>query len=109
MNPVAEERFVTALISTEKGNSLQKAYQKGGNQFAAGQAIAAGAQRGMQSMRQGEAVRAQNVTNNNQRTTQVSINGGIHVQSSASTIDGAMEDAASAARNRMIQVVPAMV
>lgn len=92
-----------------KGNSLQKAYQKGGNQFAAGQAIAAGAQRGMQSMQQGEAVRAQNVTNNNQRTTQVSINGGIHVQSSASTIDGAMEDAASAARNRMIQVVPAMV
>ena len=92
-----------------KGNSLQKAYQKGGDQFSAGQAVAAGAQRGMQSMRQGEAVRAQNVTNNNQRTTQVSINGGIHVQSSASTIDGAMEDAASAARDRMIQVVPAMV
>lgn len=92
-----------------KGNSLQKAYQKGGDQFAAGQAVAAGAQRGMQSMQQGEAVRAQNVTNNNQRTTQVSINGGIHVQSSASTIDGAMEDAASAARDRMIQVVPAMV
>lgn len=92
-----------------KGNSLQKAYQKGGDQFVAGQAVAAGAQRGMQSIQQGEAVRAQNVTNNNQRTTQVSINGGIHVQSSASTIDGAMEDAASAARNRMIQVVPAMV
>lgn len=76
----------------------------GGNQ-----AIAAGAQRGMQSMQQGEAVRAQNVTNNNQRTTQVSINGGIHVQSSASTITGTMDDASAAARDRMIQIVPAMV
>lgn len=76
----------------------------GGNQ-----AIAAGAQRGMQSMRQGEAVRAQNVTNNNQRTTQVSINGGIHVQSSASTITGTMDDASAAARDRMVQIVPAMV
>ena len=71
--------------------------------------IAAGAQRGMQSMRQGEAVRAQNVTNNNQRTTQVSINGGIHVQSSASTITGTMDDASAAARDRMVQIVPAMV
>lgn len=76
----------------------------GGNQ-----AIAAGAQRGMQSMQQGEAVRAQNVTNNNQRTTQVSINGGIHVQSSASTITGTMDDASVAARDRMVQIVPAMV
>lgn len=76
----------------------------GGNQ-----AIAAGAQRGMQSMQQGEAVRAQNVTNNNQRTTQVSINGGIHVQSSASTITGTMDDASAAARDRMVQIVPAMV
>lgn len=76
----------------------------GGNQ-----AIAAGAQRGMQSMQQGEAVRAQNVTNNNQRTTQVSINGGIHVQSSASTITGTMDDASAAARDRMFQIVPAMV
>ncbi|WP_114921924.1 transglycosylase SLT domain-containing protein [Neisseria elongata] len=92
-----------------KGNSLQKAYQKGGNQFVAGQAVAAGAQRGMQSMQQGEAVRAQNVTNNNQRTTQVSINGGIHVQSSASTITGTMDDASAAARDRMVQIVPAMV
>ena len=75
----------------------------GGNQ-----AIAAGAQRGMQSMQQGEAVRAQNVTNNNQRTTQVSINGGIHVQSSASTITGTMDDASAAARDRMVQIVPAM-
>ncbi|WP_304674749.1 hypothetical protein [Neisseria blantyrii] len=71
--------------------------------------VAAGAQRGMQSMRQGEAVRAQNVTNNNQRTTQVSINGGIHVQSSAGTIDGTMEDASAAARNRLVQIMPAMV
>jgi tape measure protein len=76
----------------------------GGNQ-----AVAAGAQRGMQSMQQGEAVRAQNVTNNNQRTTQVSINGGIHVQSSASTITGTMDDASAAARDRMVQIVPAMV
>ena len=76
----------------------------GGNQ-----AIAAGAQRGMQSMQQGEAVRAQNVTNNNQRTTQVSINGGIHVQSSANTITGTMDDASAAARDRMVQIVPAMV
>lgn len=76
----------------------------GGNQ-----AIAAGAQRGMQSMQQGEAVRAQNVTNNNQRTTQVSINGGIHVQSSASTITGTIDDASAAARDRMVQIVPAMV
>lgn len=70
--------------------------------------VAAGAQRGMQSMRQGEAVRAQNVTNNNQRTTQVSINGGIHVQSSAGTIDGTMADASAAARNRLVQIMPAM-
>lgn len=76
----------------------------GGNQ-----AVAAGAQRGMQSMQQGEAVRAQNVTNNNQRTTHVAINGGIHVQSSASTIDGTMDDASAAARDRMVQIVPAMV
>lgn len=76
----------------------------GGNQ-----AIAAGARRGMQSMQQGEAVRAQNVTNNNQRTTQVSINGGIHVQSSASTITGTIDDASAAARDRMVQIVPAMV
>ena len=71
--------------------------------------VAAGAQRGLQSMRQGEAVRAQNVTNNNQRTTQVSINGGIHVQSSASTIAGTMDDASAAARNRLVQIMPAMV
>ena len=60
-------------------------------------------------MRQGAAARqqAQQITNNS--NMQLAINGGIHVQSSASTIDGAMEDAASAARNRMIQVVPAMV
>ena len=91
---------------TPTGSTAAPAFRVmlGGNQ-----AIAAGAQRGMQSMQQGEAVRAQNVTNNNQRTTQVSINGGIHVQSSASTITGTMDDASAAARDRMVQVVPAMV
>lgn len=91
---------------TPTGSTAAPAFRVilGGNQ-----AIAAGAQRGMQSMRQGEAVRAQNVTNNNQRTTQVSINGGIHVQSSASTITGTMDDASAAARDRMVQIVPAMV
>lgn len=91
---------------TPTGSTAAPAFRVilGGNQ-----AIAAGAQRGMQSMQQGEAVRAQNVTNNNQRTTQVSINGGIHVQSSASTITGTMDDASAAARDRMVQIVPAMV
>lgn len=91
---------------TPTGSTAAPAFRVilGGNQ-----AIAAGAQRGMQSMQQGEAVRAQNVTNNNQRTTQVSINGGIHVQSSASTITGTMDDALAAARDRMVQIVPAMV
>lgn len=91
---------------TPTGSTAAPAFRVilGGNQ-----AIAAGAQLGMQSMQQGEAVRAQNVTNNNQRTTQVSINGGIHVQSSASTITGTMDDASAAARDRMVQIVPAMV
>ena len=91
---------------TPTGSTAAPAFRVmlGGNQ-----AIAAGAQRGMQSIQQGEAVRAQNVTNNNQRTTQVSINGGIHVQSSASTITGTMDDASAAARDRMVQIVPAMV
>ena len=91
---------------TPTGSTAAPAFRVilGGNQ-----AIAAGAQRGMQSMQQGEAVRAQNVTNNNQRTTQVSINGGIHVQSSASTITGTIDDASAAARDRMVQIVPAMV
>ena len=76
----------------------------GGNQ-----AVAAGAQRGLQSMRQGAAARqqAQQITNNS--NMQLAINGGIHVQSSASTIDGAMADASAAARNRLVQIVPAMV
>lgn len=71
--------------------------------------VAAGAQRGMQSMRQGDAARqqAQQITNNS--TMQVAINGGIHVQSSAGTIDGTMEDASAAARNRLVQIMPAMV
>lgn len=90
---------------TPTGSTAAPAFRVilGGNQ-----AVAAGVQRGMQSMQQGEAVRAQNVTNNNQRTTQVSINGGIHVQSSASTIAGTMDDASAAARDRMVQIVPAM-
>ena len=76
----------------------------GGNQ-----AVAAGAQRGLQSMRQGAAARqqAQQITNNS--NMQFAINGGIHVQSSASTISGTMDDAAAAARDRMVQIMPAMV
>lgn len=71
--------------------------------------VAAGAQRGMQSMRQGDAARrqAQQITNNS--TMQVAINGGIHVQSSAGTIDGTMADASAAARDRLVQIMPAMV
>ena len=62
----------------------------GGNQ-----AVAAGAQRGLQSMRQGAAARqqAQQITNNS--NMQLAIN--------------AMEDASAAARNRLVQIVPAMV
>ena len=76
----------------------------GGNQ-----AVAAGAQRGLQSMQQGAAARqqAQQITNNS--NMQLAINGGIHVQSSAGTIDGTMEDASAAARNRLVQIMPAMV
>lgn len=76
----------------------------GGNQ-----AVAAGAQRGLQSMQQGAAARqqAQQITNNS--NMQLAINGGIHVQSSASTISGTMDDAAAAARDRMVQIMPAMV
>lgn len=71
--------------------------------------VAAGAQRGLQSMRQGDAARrqAQQITNNS--NIQLAINGGIHVQSSAGTIDGTMEDASAAARNRLVQIMPAMV
>jgi|GEM_PF-740652 len=75
----------------------------------AGQAVADGAARGVQSMQQGAVARqqAQQITNNS--NMQLAINGGIHVQSSASTIDGTMEDASAAARNRLVQIVPAMV
>lgn len=74
-----------------------------------GQAVAENAQRGLQSMRQGAAARqqAQQITNNS--NMQLAINGGIHVQSSASTISGTMDDAAAAARDRMVQIMPAMV
>lgn len=74
-----------------------------------GQAVADNAQRGLQSMQQGAVARqqAQQITNNS--NMQFAINGGIHVQSSASTIDGTMEDASAAARNRLVQIMPAMV
>lgn len=74
-----------------------------------GQAVAENAQRGLQSMRQGAAARqqAQQITNNS--NMQLAINGGIHVQSSANTISGTMDDAAAAARDRMVQIMPAMV
>ena len=75
--------------------------------------VEANVKRGMESIRQGDAIRQrairQNNTNNHQKNMQVSINGGINVQSSASTIDGTMADAAAAARDRLIQLVPSMV
>nr|WP_101128251.1 transglycosylase SLT domain-containing protein [Neisseria meningitidis] len=92
-----------------KGDALQIAYGGYANRPIGGRAVAAGANRGLQSSRRGEEVRASQSNVINSQNMHVAINGGIHVQSSASTIDGTMEDAASAARNRMIQVVPAMV
>ena len=79
------------------------------NQPIGGQAVADNAQRGLQSMQQGAVARqqAQQITNNS--NMQLAINGGIHVQSSASTISGTMDDAAAAARDRMVQIMPAMV
>ena len=79
------------------------------NQPIGGQAVADNAQRGLQSMQQGAVARqqAQQITNNS--NMQFAINGGIHVQSSANTIDGTMEDASAAARNRLVQIMPAMV
>ena len=91
-----------------KGDALQMAYGGYANRPIGGRAVAAGANRGLQSSRR-EEVRASQSNVINSQNMHVAINGGIHVQSSASTIDGTMEDAASAARNRMIQVVPAMV
>ncbi len=79
------------------------------NQPIGGQAVADNAQRGLQSMQQGAVARqqAQQITNNS--NMQFAINGGIHVQSSANTISGTMDDAAAAARDRMVQIMPAMV
>lgn len=94
---------------TNKGDALHAAYGGYANRPIGGRAVAAGANRGLQSSRRGEEVRASQSNVINSQNMHVAINGGIHVQSSASTIDGTMEDAASAARNRMIQVVPAMV
>lgn len=97
------------MVQNRQFRAHQRQYFPDLNQPIGGQAVADNAQRGLQSMQQGAVARqqAQQITNNS--NMQFAINGGIHVQSSASTIDGAMEDAASAARNRMIQVVPAMV
>ncbi len=47
------------------------------------------------------AAQAANITNNNHSTANVSINGGIHVQSSSPTISGTMADASHAAHQRM--------
>ena len=104
------QRFGTGkavhVHGTPAGSTPSPAFKVilGGNQ-----AVAAGAQRGLQSMRQGAAARqqAQQITNNS--NMQLAINGGIHVQSSASTIDGTMADASAAARNRLVQIMPAMV
>lgn len=104
------QRFGTGkavhVHGTPAGSTPSPAFRVilGGNQ-----AVAAGAQRGLQSMRQGAAARqqAQQITNNS--NMQLAINGGIHVQSSANTISGTMDDAAAAARDRMVQIMPAMV
>ena len=79
------------------------------NQPIGGQTIADNARRGLHSMQQGAVARqqVQQITNNS--NMQFAINGGIHVQSSANTISGTMDDAAAAARDRMVQIVPAMV
>ena len=97
------------MVQNSAFRAHQRQYFPDLNQPIGGQAVADNAQRGLHSMQQGAVARqqAQQITNNS--NMQFAINGGIHVQSSASTIDGAMEDAASAARNRMIQVMPAMV
>lgn len=71
--------------------------------------VASGASKAKQSLQQGDAMRqAQNVTNNNQKNVHVAINGGINVQSSASTIDGTMADASAAMRDRIVQTSAGM-
>lgn len=105
----AQRQAIMQAMRQMEGWKEGEVQRRNMNQPIGGQAVADNAQRGLHSMQQGAVARqqAQQITNNS--NMQFAINGGIHVQSSASTIDGAMEDAASAARNRMIQVVPAMV
>lgn len=74
-----------------------------------GHAVAAGARQAQGFVRQGEDLRHQNITHNNQRHVEVAINGGIHVQSSANSIDGTLADAASAARDHMFQLTTGLV
>ena len=106
--PAERQTFMQAMRQMEgwKEGEVRRGNM---NQPIGGQAVADNAQRGLQSLQQGEAVRqqAQQITNNS--NMQFAINGGIHVQSSASTIDGTMADASAAARNRLVQIMPAMV
>ena len=97
------------MVQNSAFRAHQRQYFPDLNQPIGGQAVADNAQRGLQSMQQGAVARqqAQQITNNS--NMQFAINGGIHVQSSASTIDGTMKDASSAARNRLVQIMPAMV
>ena len=97
------------MVQNSAFRAHQRQYFPDLNQPIGGQAVADNAQRGLQSMQQGAVARqqAQQITNNS--NMQFAVNGGIHVQSSASTIDGTMKDASSAARNRLVQIMPAMV
>ncbi|WP_218815653.1 SGNH/GDSL hydrolase family protein [Eikenella corrodens] len=97
------------MVQNSAFRAHQRQYFPDLNQPIGGQAVADNAQRGLQSMQQGAVARqqAQQITNNS--NMQFAINGGIHVQSSASTIDGTMADASAAARNRLVQIMPAMV
>lgn len=97
------------MVQNSAFRAHQRQYFPDLNQSIGGQAVADNAQRGLQSMQQGAVARqqAQQITNNS--NMQFAINGGIHVQSSASTIDGTMADASAAARNRLVQIMPAMV
>ncbi|MFC2611835.1 MAG: hypothetical protein ACFNX9_00280 [Eikenella corrodens] len=97
------------MVQNSAFRAHQRQYFPDLNQSIGGQAVADNAQRGLQSMQQGAVARqqAQQITNNS--NMQFAINGGIHVQSSASTIDGTMADASAAARNRLAQIMPAMV
>ena len=105
----AERQLIMQAMRREEGWKEGEVRRGNMNQPIGGQAVADNAQRGLQSMQQGAVARqqAQQITNNS--NMQFAINGGIHVQSSASTIDGTMADASAAARNRLVQIMPAMV